>query len=34
MLHQWDFLECFVMVIEVFQNEVEEFENFYFVEDV
>ena len=34
MYYQWDFLECFVVVIEVFQNELGEFENFYFVEDV
>ena len=32
--YQWGFLECFVMGIEVFQNELGEFENFYFFEDV
>ena len=34
MVYQWCFLEWFVMVIEVFRNELGEFENFYFVEDV
>ena len=33
-IYQWGFLECFVMGIEVYQNELGEFENFCFVEDV
>ena len=33
-IFRWGFLEYFVMVIGVYQNELGEFENFCFVEDV
>ena len=33
-IYRWGFLEYFVMGIEVYQNELGEFENFCFVEDV